>query len=308
MLRAVEKESGTGIRSLVLLFLLIAMITIYMVSSNIAEQRLGQETGMHLVRLTNALESTLARHAYLPKLLAQQDEIVQAALDKNAPTNALNLKLEEANAIAGTSDIYLMDRGGTTIAASNWNSERSFIGKNFAFRPYFKQAVEGKLGRYYALGTTSGERGYYFAYPVSTEGKVRGVMVAKIAIKRFEKTWSREEFEFVVTDEDNIVFMASNPDWRFRTTGTMDTETLVEILESRRYADSRIEPLDFERLDVETENRQHVRIDDERYLAIHSPMRVEGWDVTVFASTASINRIALVSTLAGTVLVSSSWM
>ena len=65
-----------------------------------------------------------------------------------------------------------MDPDGLTVAAmSNWDAPRAFVGERFGFRPYFCDAMAGRLGRYFALGSTSGQRGYYFAYPVQRGGR-----------------------------------------------------------------------------------------------------------------------------------------
>src|SRR5699024_9721115 len=60
--------------------------------------------------------------------------------------------------------IYVITHQGLTVASSNWQQADSFVGDNYGFRPYFQQAMQGQLGRYYALGSTSHVRGYYFAY------------------------------------------------------------------------------------------------------------------------------------------------
>jgi two-component system C4-dicarboxylate transport sensor histidine kinase DctB len=289
---------------LILLFMLVALAVVYMVAARLAEERLAQELTQHLSRLVNALDSTLSRHAYLPVLLAQQRELVTALTGSRRDPEALNRYLEKANAIAGTSDIYLMDRGGTTIAASNWNAERGFVGQNFAFRPYFQEAVEGRLGRYYALGTTSGERGYYFAYPLLDGDRVRGVLAVKIDIEAFEKRWSQEAFDFMVTDADGIVFLASQPQWRYRTISDMTTDRLVDILESRRYADSAIEPLDYRRLAAVDDGSLRVETDGTTYLTRRLPMQQAGWDVTVLARAGRIGQTAMLSLLVGAIIFS----
>ena len=92
-----------------------------------------------------------------------------------------------------------MNSDGLTIAASNWNTPKPFVGRNFSYRPYFKQAMEGKLGRYFALGTTSSERGYYFAYPVRYEGRILGAVVIKIKIDAIEENWGDQGSDFRIT-------------------------------------------------------------------------------------------------------------
>jgi C4-dicarboxylate-specific signal transduction histidine kinase len=62
---------------------------------------------------------------------------------------------------------YLVDRNGNTIASSNRNASDSFVGQNYAFRPYFQHAIKGDpavYSGYMALGVTSGRRGIYFYY------------------------------------------------------------------------------------------------------------------------------------------------
>lgn len=285
-----------------LLFVVVGLGVIAIVSMELAEERLNTETRDHLGRLVNAIDSTLSRHAYLPMLLAEQDVIKHALVARKKENPALNQYLEEANRISGTSDLYLMDRGGNTISASNWNTPYSFIGQNFAFRPYFQQAVNNALGRYYALGTTSGERGYYFAYPVVIDERIKGVMVAKIAITSLEQAWSQEAFDFMVTDEDGIVFLASKPAWRYKTLSPIERDRLVEILETRRYASNRIEKLDL--VAEGSPDGKKLAIDGVSYLTGSIPMQSAGWNVMVLASTGSIMRTVILSLLAGLILLS----
>jgi hypothetical protein len=61
---------------------------------------------------------------------------------------------------------YLIDIKGNVVASSNRNDPDSYVGHNYSFRPYFKQALTGEAGCYFALGVTSGERGYYTSYPL----------------------------------------------------------------------------------------------------------------------------------------------
>ncbi len=65
-----------------------------------------------------------------------------------------------------------MDTNGLTLAASNWDAQRSFIGNNFSFRPYFRNALQGETGVFFGLGNTSFKRGYYFGSAVYANGVV----------------------------------------------------------------------------------------------------------------------------------------
>ncbi len=76
-----------------------------------------------------------------------------------------------------------MTLDGNTIAASNFDKPATFVGENFSYRPYFYEAAAGQQSRFYALGTTSAKRGYYFSSPIEVEGVVRGVIAFKVDIE-----------------------------------------------------------------------------------------------------------------------------
>jgi len=115
------------------------------------------------------LQGVLEKYQHLPELLANDQIMINMLNDHDSPEEIdfLNRYLEKINSISNASDTYLMDNNGCTIAASNWKDEHPFVGQNFSYRPYFKEAMNGRLGKYFALGTTSSLRGYYFAYPVT---------------------------------------------------------------------------------------------------------------------------------------------
>ena len=135
------------------------------------------------------LQGQLEKYKFLPELISTNQRLIKLLQDPANPQSieTLNQYLGTINSIANASDTYLMDAEGLTIAASNWQSERPFVGRNFSYRPYFQKAMQGELGRYFALGTTSKKRGYYFAYPVHHSGKILGAVVIKVDISRVEE-------------------------------------------------------------------------------------------------------------------------
>ena len=59
----------------------------------------------------------------------------------------------------------MIDRHGLTIAASNWRLPTSFVGQNYGFRPYFRDAMAHGAAELFALGTVSGRPGLYHRPP-----------------------------------------------------------------------------------------------------------------------------------------------
>jgi len=173
----------------------------------------------------------------IPALLAtnQRAQKVLQQPENYSARQALNEYLEHSAKTTGALDIYLMNAEGVTVAASNWQSDNTFIGRNFSYRPYFQQAMQGTLGRYYALGSTSRVRGYYFAYPVIVLGKVSGVMVLKMDVASLESQWHQEQGALLVSDPDGIVFISTNEVWRYRSMWQLSEKEIHRIALSARY-------------------------------------------------------------------------
>jgi C4-dicarboxylate-specific signal transduction histidine kinase len=112
---------------------------------------------------------------------------------------------------------YLMVRQGYTIALSNRHAPASFVGKNYSFRPYFKQAIQGAPSIYMALGVTSKKRGVYCAYPVFGEDdSPAGVAVIKAPIDILEKEFRKAyEGTGLLTDPNGVIFMSNRDDWLY---------------------------------------------------------------------------------------------
>ena len=139
---------------------------------------------------------------------------------------------------------------GETLAASNWNDEDSFVGRNFAFRPYFREAMAGNLGRFFGLGTTSGKRGYYFGAAVRDGDQVLGVLVVKVDLDHTETLWGSTPEQLMVTDNFGVVILTSRPEWRFRASRALDADEREQIASERPYPtlDPRLLTLDIGRL------------------------------------------------------------
>lgn len=208
-----------------------------------AEASLQAGTALRLA--VAALSGHLRRYEALPALIADHDDIhrlVSNPGDRSLRDSA-NRYLKEINGLLRSSDIYVMTRDGETIAASNYDRPTSFVGENFSYRPYFRQAAEGKRSRFYARGTTSFKRGYFFAAPIDIDGRVAGVIVFKVDIDMIEASWRGGEYEIFVSDPEGVIFMTSNPEWLFASILPLTPERLRRTEASRRYAEADLKDL-----------------------------------------------------------------
>ena len=254
-----------------------------------------------------ALSGQMRRYEPLPTLIADQDLIRQLLANPDDPglRSDANAYLKEINALLGSSDVYVMKTDGETIAASNHDSEISFVGENFRYRPYFQDAMAGRPGRFFALGTTSLKRGYYFSAPVLLGQAVRGVVVFKVDIDAIEASWKGGNNEIIVTDPEGIIFMSGRPDWLYASLKPLTGDRVARTTESRRYADAKLRELPVSRQMPET-GHFFLTIagdrDSREFLELSEDMPDAGWTVSVLTDTASARAQALTNMAAALLL------
>ncbi|MEH6824059.1 MAG: ATP-binding protein [Motiliproteus sp.] len=261
---------------------------------------------LNLSRYTLSLKSELEKYQNLPALLARDRSFKEALYD---PDNSivvatLNNYLADVGRITGALDIYLMSPAGDTLAASNWSQPNSFVGKNFIYRPYFTQAMSGRAGQYFGLGSTSRKRGYYFSHPVFTADKVVGVVVVKIDLNDIEAQWNDDLTDLLVTDVDDIIFISTRKAWKFKSLGPLSESDLNRIVGSLRYADQDLISLPITRRekigpDVElvtllegadaTAERSLERLSGSRYMLVRQPLPEAELNVVALARLSQVS-------------------
>jgi PAS domain S-box-containing protein len=155
---------------------------------------------------------SLAETSWLPQALASTDAEDQTRI------NAL---LDRYRETLNASVVYIMDSSGVTVASSNRSAPDSFVGKNYGFRPYFKQAINGKVGRYFAVGVTSKVPGYYVSYPIRDPRRknFKAVAVVKVTLTNIagelQTAGDRGSSIIALADPRGVVFLSSQPDMIF---------------------------------------------------------------------------------------------
>ncbi len=140
-----------------------------------------------LTLYASTVQSALDRYRYLPYVVARAPAI-QRVLAEGAAEPA-NRYLDAVATEAGAEALYVMDRDGLTVAASNWRERLSFVGHNYAFRPYFRDAMAGREGGFFAIGVTTGKPGYFISRPIREAGEIIGVAVVKISLAELQSRW-----------------------------------------------------------------------------------------------------------------------
>ncbi|SAK60650.1 sensor signal transduction histidine kinase [Caballeronia glebae] len=212
------------------------------------------EAGAHRLDLYAAsLKSELGRYEILPAIAARQDSIktlLAASPDaRRALLPAVDGYLEAVNADAGSVAVDVIDLNGDVIAASNWNRPVSFVGTNVAYRPYFTDSLASGSGRFFGIGTNTGQPGLYFASAVRGGQKVLGATAVKISVDPLESAWRVPNEAAMVVDGNGVVVISTVPAWKFTALAPIAAHKQEQIQASRQYAGRKVDKLGYERLD-----------------------------------------------------------
>lgn len=250
------------------------------------------------------VESEISKYTYLPSLLELETSVSTLLADPNQETRkTVNDYLEGLNRRSRSRAIYVMDTTGRVLATSNWRDADSYQGEDLSFRAYFQNAVRGQPGRFYGIGSTNGEPGYYLAHGLEEHGKIIGVAVVKVRLEALEERWQRARLEAFVSDENGIIILSSDPARRLKAVRPLSDEVKERLAHSLQYywaTLNELEPLARERLKEGTEkltfpaNSEVVNDEHEvSYLAQSRPLNDTPWSFTLLTPLNDLRRAAI---------------
>ncbi|HJU99225.1 MAG TPA: histidine kinase dimerization/phospho-acceptor domain-containing protein, partial [Burkholderiaceae bacterium] len=267
-----------------------------------------QATGRHRLDLYAAsLEREIDKYAYFPTTLGLERDVLQllAAPDADpARIEQVNHYLEQLNERAGSLSIYILDRNGRVAATSNWRRADSFLGEDLSFRPYFRQAIDSGSGRFFGIGTTRGEPGYYLSSVLTDSRGMLGVAVVKVGLKQLEKSWTTVEAPALVSDENGVIILASVPSWKFTTLKPLDEATRSAFDRTQQYNRRALNPLGVKELAELEHGARLVRLPKAEpemvsmfpvagtFVAQTQPLPGTPWNITVFSPQEQVRAIA----------------
>ncbi len=192
-----------------------------------------------------ALRSEIEKQRALPAVLGRDPDLARLLRGHASASErtSMDQKLEDLARLSRAAVIYAMDLSGLAIVASNWREPTTFVGQNYAFRAYFRDAVAAGAYEQFALGTVSNRPGLYLSRTVVDESGVAGVVVLKLEFDAIESEWARASGRTYVTDRDGIVLVTDWPAWRFRSAVPLDDETRRRVKAEFLISDKDIQPL-----------------------------------------------------------------
>ncbi len=184
-----------------------------------------------------SLVASINQYEYLPALLATDNLLIDTLLTPENNRDKANRKLHFIANRAGADAVYIMDVNGKVIAASNYNNPpKSFLDKNYSFRPYFKKALTERTRQfYYAKGATTGIPGFFISGPVIHHDKPIGVVVVKLDMRYWETNWRNSKESIIATDDNNVVILSSEDSWRYQSIGTLSNNIISTIKSQQQF-------------------------------------------------------------------------
>lgn len=215
---------------------LLGLALLLWLAVSIEELRLTKSMRSQLEGKANELDRQLGQMAVLPRILAEHPGITRALTEPSDRTlEQANVALQKAQIDSDSSFAFIMDTQGTTVAASNYQDNLSFVGINYGFRPYFKGAVSSDEATFFAVGATTGIPGYFVANAIRHNGNIVGVVVVKSELSGLLDSWQQSPYQWLTLDELGVVILSTSNEYLYSTTLDLKDESIDLIKSDRRY-------------------------------------------------------------------------
>jgi len=251
--------------------------------------KIKAEAKLTITAIKAALESTMSKIDAGVNAISGSPAIVNYLCDPSEEN------LERANAVLSryhnafdAHAVYLINCSGLTIASSNHNTESSFVGKNYSFRTYFQESMAGKRSSCFAVGSTTGRRGYFSSAPVKgPDGKVRGVIAIKYDAEQLDSIFSIEPKAYLV-DQNNIVFLSSSVSFNFRPLFPLTDLQKQQISLLPHYRVNSLQPLVKRRISTD-----EIVMNEQIFIESKAALFLPDWTIYVHSAKESVFRYYL---------------
>jgi C4-dicarboxylate-specific signal transduction histidine kinase len=264
----------------ILIFILLVLISIafYIVQLLYTNTLNGRSSRIY----EQSLVASINQYEYLPALLSQDQSLRAVILNPTIDHLPASKKLAFISQRSGADAVYIMDIEGTVKASSNYDmGSKSFLNRNYAFRPYFKDALSKEERQfYYAKGATTGIPGFFISAPIIHDAKAIGVVVIKLDMRHWEQKWSESGENIIVVDENNIAILSSLDEWRYRSVGKLPESTLEKIEQQQQFLNTEHSSIYSKSIDLKFSNDTNKAfwlIDKKLYLINRFEIPETGW-------------------------------
>ena len=140
----------------------------------------------------------------------------------------------------GLSAVFILSPKGTIIASS----DRSFVGADVSFRPYFQQAMSGDQAiSDWVIGSVTRTPRIFSAAPVRHQRRITGVLVTEFLVDEVEaaiRSIGVKGRTAMVFNSKGIALSHSNPTLQYRALTPLDAGERAELKLTRQFLDREI--------------------------------------------------------------------
>jgi two-component system C4-dicarboxylate transport sensor histidine kinase DctB len=270
-------------------------------ASAMASQYVWREAGLKSLQavneqrvqlVANALTAEVGRQDHLPVVLSLDPDVRNALRSRDAASlERLSRKLEVVSREADTRALYLVAPNGIVVASDNWQAPDTLVGRNLADQPYFKKAVENGRSSDLGVEPESNRTRYYLAEAVRAGAELLGIAVVRIEFDTLEAAWERAAERVLVADPDGIVFLASDPTYKYRSIGAKTPTASDSTDVAKRYPGVLAEPIHFAVLQRRgSDSIIEVEAPDAGATYLYQTMQlpIYGWTIHRFTDLATV--------------------
>lgn len=184
--------------------------------------------------------------------------------------------------------IYIIDKQGSCIAST----ELSLIGKNYAFREYFKQGITGNpYISSILVGATTGRDGLFFSHPISSKsGEILGVIVLKITASQIRELITYRDNSNIAAfliEENGIIISHSHQKYLYHSLTPLKLGSKSKIKVKERYGRSKLQSLNIPKLLVMRNAKEPGYTDyyststNNQQVLGYAPLKTQPWVVGI---------------------------
>lgn len=215
----------------------------YEVGERRGEALLELDANHRLDLFASAVEGMIKRSEHVPATIQLNPDILALLHEPNNASRVAtaNFYLRRLNAHVGSLAAFTLNDRGVVVASSNDGyPDDSSLGNDVSFRPYFLDALSGRVGRHFAIGVDGNLPGYFVSHPIRDGADVVGVAAIKISLGPIDQTWGMVGAPALLADANRIVIDSSRKDWRYTSLEPLSVERRVELQLTRMYNDMQI--------------------------------------------------------------------
>ena len=236
-----------------LILLVVAFIIIFSIYTiNYSVKKISKENIVSSQQNTTDNSGKTIKNEVFLKLksytgVLSEDQTIKDFCENNPSNDKAALKVINAiNNMAKSKICYILDKKGTAILNSNYSTNNSLTmkGNKYAFRPYFKNAINGHADIYPAVGYPSKEIGLYSSAPIySKHKKIIGVAVIKYDLSKVTEILKGIKYKSSLVNYDGIILASNNNDLLFKYIYNIPKSELKEIKKNSQFLNTKITPM-----------------------------------------------------------------